>query len=127
MSEAQLRDRIEYLEAENASLRDLMRIDPSTAFIRQAKDSLRVMPQVAHLLWVLWDCKPKTREQIYHAIWGHLLSPPEIKTIDVQMCRLRAAVAYFDAKIGTVWGSGFHLSHEDRAKIAAATGIEANP
>lgn len=127
MNEASLRDRVEYLEAENANLRKLLRTDPAGEFVTAARKALNVRPQCLRLLWVLWDCKAKSRDAIFHALWGDDLDPPDQKTIDVQICLLRASLRGCDAEISTIWGRGYQLLPADRAKIAAHIGIEVQP
>lgn len=122
-----LREENERLSAENAFLRGLYCADPTVEFIETVRHQLQVMPQVAKLLWTLWDCRPKSREAIAYALWGDHAEEREIKNIDVQMCRLRSALSGIGAGIQTNWGTGFHLLPAQRERIAAELGIEIQP
>lgn len=127
MNEAALRDRVEYLEAENAELKRLLRTDPSVEFVTAAKKVFAVRPQAVRILWVLWDCKSKSKDVVFNALWGESLDPADIKSLDMLICLLRAAIKPCGAKIETIWGHGYQLSPESRAKIAAHIGIEVRP
>lgn len=117
----------ELLRAENAEMKALLRVDPSVDFLERAKLELGIMPQCAQILWALWDCKPKSRDAIFHSVWGGKIDQPEIKVIDVQVCRLRAALAPHGASIKTIWGYGYQLPFADRVKIAAVIGVGIKP
>lgn len=41
---------------------------------------------------------------------------PEIKIIDVYICKLRAKIEAFGIKVETVWGRGYRMSAEAKAK-----------
>lgn len=124
MSEAQLRDRIEYLEAENAELRRQMRMDPASHFIGVCRSELKLMPSTARLLWVLWDCKEHTNENLFHALFGDRLDQPDPQIIKVQLSKLRASLVSIDARIETLFGTGYVLRAAHRDRIAAVLGID---
>lgn len=46
-------------------------------------------------------------------------SPTDPKMIDVIICRLRAKLKPYDAKITTVWGLGYRMDQADRDKMIA--------
>jgi len=122
-----LRKENERLSAENFELRRQLRYDPEPAFIDAVRKAFQVMPSTARVLWVLWDCKGKTHDQMFHAIYGDRLDQPEIKIIQVQVCKLRVALRGIGADINTLWGKGYELPRESRAQIAAHVGIELQP
>jgi two-component system cell cycle response regulator CtrA len=44
---------------------------------------------------------------------------PEIKIIDVFVCKLRKKMEIFGVKIETIWGRGYYMTPEMKAKAAA--------
>lgn len=124
---AALREECDRLSAENSELRRLLRFDPEPSFVDQVKRSLRVPPLAARVLWVLWECKPKTHVQILNSLYWDRVEAPGIKIVQVQVCRLRAALHEIGSGIETVWGNGYRLDPDQRAKIAAHIGIEVQP
>ena len=127
MNEAALRERIEFLEADNANLRARLRLVVDDDFISMAKVGLGLRPTCARLLWALWDSRPKTKEALFDALYGDQADPPDIKIIDAFICHLRAATGAVGAGVQTHWGFGYQLLPADRAKIAAHIGIEVQP
>lgn len=127
MNEAALRDRVEYLEAENAELRRRLRLDPEDDFVMKARERLGLTRKQAGLLWALWPCRQMSRDQIYDVVWAMDPDGPMEKIIDVTMSRVRATLRPIDAKVQTIWGVGYQLLPADRAKIAAHIGIEVQP
>lgn len=126
MSEAALRSRIEYLEAQVDELRSLLRLEPETNFVSRARAVLGITQHQAQILWALWPARPVSRNQIYDAVWGHLPDGPFPKIIDVQMHRLRRAMPE-GVKIEVVWSLGYHLLPDGKAKLVSHLGIEAQP
>ena len=122
-----LRQENDRLVAENSELRRQLRHDPEPSFVDIVTKAFGIMPSTARVLWVLWDCKVRTHDQIFHALYGDRLDQPEIKIVQVQICKLRAAIKGADALIETLWGKGYQLPKADRAKIAAHIGIEVQP
>lgn len=122
-----LREERDQLLAEVAYLKELYCASPEESFIDAVTHNLGVMPQVARYLWVLWDCRPHSNEAIANSIWGARAEERDWKSINVQIHRLRKALHPVGAEIENVWGHGYRLRPVDRAKIAAAIGIEVRP
>lgn len=122
-----LREECDRLSAENSELRRLLRFDPEPSFVDLAKRTLGIQPLAARVLWALWDCKPKTQDHIFQSLYWDRLDAPEIKIVQVQVCKLRAGLAEIGAGFETLWGKGYRLDPENRAKIAAHIGIEVQP
>ena len=119
-----MREERDVLAAENAYLKELYCAPPDAAFFEVVTTEFKAMPQVAHILWILWDCLPKTRAAIANSLWGVYAEDRDHKHIDVQIYRLRSALRPINATIATCRGRGFRLLREQRAIIAAHIGIE---
>lgn len=45
--------------------------------------------------------------------------PEDDKIIDILICRLRKVLEPYDVKVQTLWGRGYFISKEDKAKLNA--------
>ena len=57
-----------------------------------------------------------TKEHIFNVLYADKLDQPEIRIIDVYICKLRRKLATYGLEVQTVWGRGYLLTHES-AKI----------
>lgn len=121
MSEAALRERIDYLEAEVDRLNRLLGADAAEERVALVRTRLGVMRSVARILLVLMGGAGKvvSREALLNGYCGDKLDPPDIHTMDVLVCKLRAALKPHGITIETVWGTGYRLAPDMRAKIEA--------
>lgn len=127
MNEAALRERVEYLEAENAELKRQLRIGVSDETIQKMRKVLRIRPLACRILWVLMDGRPRSYDMLFHAIYADRVDPPDVKILHVMMVDVRRAVRDCGATVELMWGHGWQLSAESIAKIAAHIGIEVQP
>lgn len=127
MNEAALRERVEYLEAENAELRRQLRGQADDSFVAALRQHLGVRPTQARLLWALWDCRQRSTQAIHEAMYQDRPDAPFEATMKVHLHGLRRALSKVPAEIKTMWGCGYQLLPADRAKIAAHIGIEVQP
>lgn len=51
----------------------------------------------------------RTKEQLLNAITSFVDDAPEIKIVDVFVCKIRKKVADLGVSIETIWGSGYRL------------------
>ena len=51
----------------------------------------------------------KTKEQLLYAVSSHIDEAPEIKIIDVYVCKIRKKLKGLNLVIDTVWGDGYRL------------------
>lgn len=71
-----------------------------------------------------------SKERIHNAVYSNELEPPELKIVDVMVCKIRKKLAdcpEFDAeteKIETIWGFGYRATSELRETIALLCGEE---
>ena len=126
MSEAQLRDRIEYLEAEVAMLRDELGQGKNDEHLNAARRTFVIMPQAARLLLALIDGRQRSHEALRTLLWG-ADGGPEGNVLQVHMTHLRKGMRPHGIEIVTIWGFGFQMSAVDCAKAKALLGIKAKP
>ena len=122
-----LREERDQLLAEVAYLKELYCVPADADFVSAVTSRLGVMPQVARMLWFLWDCRQKSNEALANSMWGNRAEDRDWKSINVQIHRLRKALRSVDADIENIWGHGYRLRPEERDKIASAIGIEVKP
>lgn len=58
-----------------------------------------------------------TKEYLFNAIYSVMEDPPQIKIIDVFVCKLRAKLRPHGIRIGTIWGVGYELSPGMREQL----------
>jgi len=63
---------------------------------------------IFHLLYSAHG-RLKTKEQLLHAIATHSDDAPEIKIIDVYICKIRKKLKGLGFSIDVVWGDGYRL------------------
>lgn len=127
MSEAQLRDRIEYLEAENANLRQELGMVQPEERLTAARRALRIPPQQARLLLTLLDGRQRSYDSLRAILWGDVDESPETNALQVHIAMLRKGLRPHKISIDTIWGFGVQISTADCAKVLAILGIEAKP
>jgi two-component system cell cycle response regulator CtrA len=115
--------RLEALEAENLRLLD--RIDMLERAL--GSDAGPLFPvefgltgseaKVLNLL-MLRDavCKDGFMDAIYR---GRGDDEPEVKIIDVFICKLRRKIRPFGVEIKTIWGRGYQMAPDDKARVRA--------
>lgn len=127
MSEAQLRDRIEYLEAENANLRDELGYRQADEQIVAARRAFRIPPQQAKLLLALLDGRQRSYDALRTVLWGDPSDAPDSNVLSAHICGLRAGLRPHGIAVGNIHGMGLQMSAEDCAKARALLGIGAKP
>lgn len=116
--------RLEALKVENDMLR---------ARIAQLEDALmaserfvvpvewRLTANEARVFGVLLARELATKEAIMAALYGNLgKDEAEIKIVDVFVCKARRKLKPFGVEIKTVWGQGYYLTPETKARLRAA-------
>lgn len=93
--------------------------DPNTAQITNGDKTVKLSRQQFNVAKYLIDCFPRmaTKEAIYDAVF---MDPsgegPEMKIIDVVICKIRPAMADVGLVVETVWGKGYKLVEADPAE-----------
>lgn len=127
MSPETMLDRLRVIEIENAELRERIRA-LEVALIGE----IGVMPiggmtkTEMIVLKTIEQCPGvATKDRIMHALYALRLATPEIKIVDVLVCKLRRKLAPLGVGIDTVWGQGYTLTAENRRKLAELRGVAA--
>ncbi|HEY0920612.1 winged helix-turn-helix domain-containing protein [Devosia sp.] len=107
------------LLAENQQLRD--RIDHLEAMLGMTPPPpvwLGLTPQEGRVLGLLAKRERANRDQIYAALYSTRpdADGPEMKIVDVFVCKLRKKLRAADIAIDTLWGVGYGLRDENLAK-----------
>lgn len=58
-----------------------------------------------------------SKDHAYTVLYGMHDDPPEQKIMDVFVCKLRRKLRPHGVEIKTIWGRGWYLEEEDRAKV----------
>lgn len=59
-----------------------------------------------------------TKQSIMMALYSDRAEEPEIKIVDVFVCKMRRKLSKFGVRIETVWGQGYRLARQT-AEVAA--------
>lgn len=86
---------------------------------------LGISAQQAAILAALASRRECTRTYLFNAVWGDKLDQPDPKILDVQLCKLRKAVAPHGVTIKTVWGKGYGMSKESVERVRLLCASEA--
>lgn len=116
------------LQKQNAQLRD--QLSERDEEIRQLRAELagpRLLPgwlpyltgKEQQFLRALASREFLSKEAILIAVYGSTDDAPDVKIVDVFVCKLRRKLATYDITIETVWGKGYRLSRESRQALLA--------
>lgn len=119
MSEALLRERIDYLEAENAQLRKQLAVDVLDEFAVRCRAAFELTATEARILNVLMRRTQVSKASMFEALYGDRLAGPEPKVLDVMVHKLRRKIGARGIHIETIWGVGLRLAPDMRAKVEA--------
>jgi len=110
--------RCEVLERENAILVEKIKIFEDLFVNKewQADPVLNLTQTEEKLCQVLVKRKNASKNQIMQFIYQQK-DEPDIKMIDVLVCKIRSKLKPFDIKIETEWGKGYYLKEEDCQKL----------
>lgn len=77
-------------------------------------------PQEFQVFITLYDAKGKLRskEQLLRAVAPMVDEEPEIKIVDVYVCKIRRKLKHTSIEIQTVWGDGYRLISTAKMEIA---------
>jgi two-component system, cell cycle response regulator CtrA len=102
--------RVEALEAENQRLRDeLQALKERAGFAGYLPPiELRLTGKEGQVLGCLLTGRPHTKHQIMDAMYQDGVDDePELKIVDVFVCKLRKKLAPYGLAITTLWGRGY--------------------
>lgn len=114
--------RAECLERELSEARETirqLRAEMENACDWVPRVELGLTPAEGRILVALFRRGRSTKEQLLEAVHGHRpdADRPELKIVDVFICKLRRKLAGFGVEIVTIWGCGYELTAEGRAKL----------
>jgi two-component system cell cycle response regulator CtrA len=112
-----------------ASLRD--QLDEANETIRQFRNAMAASPLIRYrglrlsrsercILEALLNANGLlSKHQLRHAIDAELtrIEAPDLKSVDVVVCRLRKRLRPFSVVISTEWGRGYYLDLDARATL----------
>lgn len=116
MSELQqLRDRVAELE----DLLGMMSAPALRQVLRPAKNQW--LKKCEPMMGILLARHAVSKEQAFTALYGGLpeADQPEPKMIDIVVHRLRQALTPHGIEIAVVWGVGWYMTEENKAKLRA--------
>lgn len=111
--------RLEVVEQENLFLRE--RVAALEAILMDCYRppiEWRLTGQEARVFGVLVNREMASKDAIMAGLYAERATEeetPEIKIVDVFICKLRKKLKPFDVEIETVWGQGYALNAETRA------------
>lgn len=107
------------IEEENEELRErIISLEEILGFRLEIPLVLGLTSSEARVLGFLMKRESATKHQIMDAVYS--LRPnevPEIKIVDVFICKIRRKVKDFDIEIETLWGQGYRLTPDAKEKI----------
>lgn len=113
-------DKLQVLEAENDMLRErIYALEESLGYHWIAPLEFHLTGSENALLGALMAKPVATKEMIYNALYGLHDEPPGQKIIDVYVCKIRTKLKPWNIPIETLWGRGYMLSPESKARINA--------
>ena len=71
----------------------------------------------ARLLGILVNSNKPSRAYIMDCLYSHRIAHPDIKILDVLVCKLRKKLSLHDIKIETYHGRGYWLSAETKERL----------
>jgi hypothetical protein len=113
MDEVQrLRDRIDELE-------QILGVDRSLA--NRLRGALCISRDQARMLGMLLSRNVVTHEAMYTVMYGARpeCDQPTMKIMDVQLCKLRGRLKPHGITFRTLWGEGWQMPMEEKAKVRA--------
>lgn len=118
MSRTELIARVDQLEATLEAMREANQ--PAVEMALQTAFGLS--NSECKFLMLLADGKPRRKDQLHSGLYSDRIDdPPEVKIIDVFVCKVRKKVDRYGLVIETIWGSGYRLNDAGGvlAKVAA--------
>ena len=116
---------IEEVEEENRQLRELIGATPEFEFVMQCQHVLGLTNSCAKLLSILLRGRVRSHEGIWMAYCGPSHERPTLRVISALIVPIRKALRPYGVEVKTVWGEGFVMTKEDRARVWEILGLEA--
>jgi two-component system cell cycle response regulator CtrA len=123
--DAQLR--IEALEAENDRLRHLLEKARHALMVceQPLPLELRLTGKEGAMVRLLLSGRLMSKEQLLDGMYVcGVDDEPQLKIVDVFVCKARKKIAPYGLSIDTVWGRGYRMPPESIASLRAMMGLE---
>lgn len=113
-------DLVRTLEEENEKLRErVIELEEMLGMTLDAPLNFGLTAHEAKVLGLLSKVTMATKEMIMSTLYFDRPNDmPEIKIVDVFICKMRRKLEPFEISIETVWGRGYSLAKEGKTKIA---------
>lgn len=122
MSDPTLREAyIQKLEEENELLRErIILLEEVIGYRISVPLIFGLSMQQSAMLGVIVKREVATKEMLLNAIMNGRpeADEPELKIVDVQICKMRPRLNKFGIVIETVWGRGYRMDPENKARFA---------
>jgi len=107
------------LRVENDELRERIRqMEEAAGFNLEAPMEFLLSPLETRVMGVFMRHQRVSREQILQAVYAHRPNHiPEMKIVDVIVCKIRRKTTHFGIAIQTHWGLGYSLTPASKAII----------
>jgi DNA-binding response OmpR family regulator len=102
------------LQVENENLRAQLAEQVAPSLIPQSV--FKLTRSQAVVFAVLMNNRVPHRETLLQALYGERNDPPTGKTLDVLICQLRRKLGAHGIQIVTLWGQGFEIPEEGKAR-----------
>jgi two-component system cell cycle response regulator CtrA len=111
-------DYVATLEAENEELREkVLQLEEMLGLAFDAPPVLELTGKEAKVFGFLMKVPMATKQAIMNALYfDRIDKEPEIKIVDVFICKLRAKLSPHQLAIETVWGQGYCMPAETKAR-----------
>lgn len=109
------------IEAENEELRERLRaLEKEFGFHDDVPIVFGLTPTEGKIMSLLGARDTATRAQLMTAVLSDRLpgKEPEMKIVDVFVCKIRKKLKPFGIEITSLWGRGYRLAPEMKAKVA---------
>ncbi len=108
---------IEKLENENEELRErIIQLEEMLGYSIVVPVELGLTASEAKVLGYLNKVEYASKEGILNALYGDRPNDiPELKIVDVFICKIRGKIRQFGIKIETVWGRGYRLPPQSKS------------
>lgn len=113
-------DLVRTIEDENEKLRErILELEDMLGMTFDAPLTFGLTAKEAKVLGLLSKVPMATKEAIMSTLYFDRPNDmPEIKIVDVFVCKLRRKLEAFEIEVETVWGRGYSLSAQGKAKLA---------
>lgn len=121
---AALREELEIVKEVNLQLKAQSHGLPDEVFVQRARRLFHITALSARLLQVLVEKGELSKESLFFALYSDKIDQPELKIVDVLLCKIRKGISPFGVKVETVWGFGYHMFEEDSKKTLSLLDME---